>query len=163
MADYTTEVFTDTDDDSLEVTFHASNGSLDLDGEEGISAWNFDVDETLRLAKFLVEQVNTLTPEPLVSEVQDKPRRLAVETHGSSARESFNLTALQAAKELGLSVTFRYSKSDTSPIETRSLAEVESFVETSKEHTVVFGYDEDREDVRSFRVDRIKGFVTVTD
>lgn len=161
---YTTEVFTDIEDDSLEVAFHDSNGTLDFDGEEGISAWSFDTDESLRIAKFLVERFNTLTPLPLVNEVQAKPARsLAVEVHGSSARESFNLTAFQAAKELGLGVKFNYSKGNVGSIEPRDLAEVEKVELTSKNHTIVVGYDEDREDPRTFRVDWIKGFVTVTD
>lgn len=155
-------IFTDSADDDLHVSFSDQTGTLELSGN-GVSSFEFDAEATLDFAKWLVNQVNTLTPEPLVEAISTEPRALAVETHGDSARESFNLTAFQAAKELGLGVKFRYSKSNTGSIETRDMAEVEEVKTTSKGHVIVHGYDEDREDPRTFRVDWIKGFVEVTD
>lgn len=152
----------DTSNDELELTFNPTTGSLEVEGC-GVSSFQFDAEKSLDLVKWLVDQVNTLTPMPLVDEVKDEPRALGVDVHGSTARESFNLTAFQAAKELGLSVKFNYSKSNTGPIEPRDLFDVQKVETTSKGHVIVNGYDEDREEPRTFRVDWIKGFVEVTD
>lgn len=154
--------FIDTSSDELDLSFNGTTGSLEVDGC-GVSSFQFDAETSLDLAKWLVDQINTLTPLPLVDEIKDEPRTLGVDAGGSSARESFNLTAFQAAKELGLSVKFNYSKGNTGSIEPRDLAEVEKVETTSKGHLIVNGYDEDREEPRTFRVDWIKGFVEVTD
>lgn len=151
-----TESFFDTDGDEFVGVFDTETGRVTFN--EFII---FDEETTLEFAQFLVRSVNSLTPEPMVEAAN--PRQLAVEVTGSTARESFNLTAFQAAKELGLSVEFKYSKGNVGGIETRTLAEIDSVHETAKGHTVVTGYDEDREDPRMFRVDWVKGFVTVTD
>lgn len=73
---------------------------------------------------------------------------------------SFNEALLRVASAHNRTVAFRYSKGDNLPIESRAL--VPSAVHTSKADQVVFsGFDPDRGAVRAFRVDRIKGDVTV--
>jgi predicted DNA-binding transcriptional regulator YafY len=74
---------------------------------------------------------------------------------------AWNLSAAQAAAKLGLALNFRYSKTNESPIETRRLV-VENVIETTNGSYLVIGHDPDRDDdTRSFRIDRIKGFVSV--
>lgn len=152
--------FEDNSGDALVITFDSNDGAIDFYGN-GISTFEFDGDTSLKIAKFIVEKINSLTPEPLVDEVTYSAPQPVVNT-GGDARSNWNLTALSAAKELGLGVEFRYSKLNTGPIEARTLAEIDSVHETEKGHTVVLGYDEDREEVRNFRLDWIKGLVQVT-
>ena len=56
-------------------------------------------------------------------------------------------------------VTFRYAKGDGKVIETRTL--IPSDVKTVTDHDTFTGYDPDRDDVRAYRTDRIKGQVNV--
>lgn len=155
MAFNTPETFADADGDELEIMFDPTDGTLRLAINESDDVVMFDVETGSDLVKFLVEQFNSLAPMPLVSDV------LPIATGAEDPRENWNATALAAAEELGLSVKFNYSKSDNAPIEPRGLAEVWE-VDEVKGNLLVTGADEDRSgDVRSFRVDRIKGYVTV--
>jgi predicted DNA-binding transcriptional regulator YafY len=56
-------------------------------------------------------------------------------------------------------VTFRYAKGDGKNIEQRSL--VPADVKAVNGHATFTGYDPDRDDVRAYRTDRIKGQVAV--
>lgn len=73
-----------------------------------------------------------------------------------------NEALIRVAAAHDLYVTFSYSKSDTSPIEFRRL-KPES-IKASNDGNVLFtGHDPFRDDsIRSFRVDRIKGFIKVS-
>lgn len=73
---------------------------------------------------------------------------------------SFNEGMLRLAAVHGRTVEFRYSKSATSPVETRTFVP-ESVYVTRNGDTVVVGPDPDREGVRSFRLDRILGDVVI--
>lgn len=73
---------------------------------------------------------------------------------------SFNEGVLRVASVHDKQVTFRYAKGGGSVIETRVLKPAE--VKTVKDHKVVVGFDPDRDEVRSYRLDRIKGDVAVT-
>lgn len=70
---------------------------------------------------------------------------------------SFNEGILRLAQIHDRTVEFRYEKSATKPIEARSL-KPESILYGPDGMSFV-GYDPDREAVRSFRVDRIRGDV----
>lgn len=71
---------------------------------------------------------------------------------------SFNEAILRLAQIHEKVVEFRYEKGKNMPIETRRLKPTS--ITESKEHAMIFvGYDPDRDDTRSFRVDRIKGEV----
>lgn len=73
---------------------------------------------------------------------------------------SFNEGILRLAAVHGRKVEFRYAKSDSAPVEARSFVP-ESVYETRDGNTVVVGPDEDRGGIRGFRLDRIKGDVSV--
>ncbi len=69
---------------------------------------------------------------------------------------SFNEGILRLAAIHDKTVEFRYAKGDGKIIETRAL-KPESVTVTKNGHTTFVGYDPDREEPRSYRVDRIKG------
>lgn len=156
----TSKSFVDEAGDELALTFCQQTGGVQFDGYS-VSDFDFSGETTQQITEWLVAQLNTLTPEPLVEAAQ--ARSVATVTTEDNARANWNATAFQAAKELGLGVEFKYSKGNTGGIETRTLAEVDEVRETAKGHTVVVGYDEDREDPRMFRVDWVKGYVKVND
>lgn len=71
---------------------------------------------------------------------------------------SFNEGVLRLAGAHDRVVEFRYAKSDTAPIETRRF--IPEAVYTSRQGAlIVVGPDSDRDDYRSYRLDRIKGDV----
>lgn len=74
---------------------------------------------------------------------------------------TFNEGVLRLAAVHGRVAEFRYAKSDGSPIEARSF--VPEAVHTTREgNVVVLGPDEDRGGAyRSYRLDRIKGEVSI--
>ena len=74
---------------------------------------------------------------------------------------SFNEGVLRLAAVHGRKVEFRYAKSDTAPIEHRSF--IPEHVNTTREgNVVVLGPDDDRDGaIRSYRIDRIKGEVSI--
>ena len=71
---------------------------------------------------------------------------------------SFNEGLLRLAAVHGKFVQFRYAKSETAPIETREFVPSAVYV-TRDGNTVVAGEDNDRDAVRAYRLDRIKGEV----
>lgn len=72
---------------------------------------------------------------------------------------SLNEALIRVAAVNGVHVTFRYAKSNTSPIEVRTF--VPQSVRNVGDHVTFVGQDEDRVALRSFRSDRIKGTVQV--
>lgn len=83
--------------------------------------------------------------------------------HLSDARASdisFNEAILRVAAVHARKVRFRYSKSPTAPIEDREFVP-EGVYETRDGNVVIVGQDDDREGIRSYRLDRIKGEVTL--
>jgi predicted DNA-binding transcriptional regulator YafY len=72
---------------------------------------------------------------------------------------SFNEAILRVAVIHERVVEFRYEKGPDQPIEHRRF-KPESIKQT-KEHMSFVGYDEDREALRTFRVDRIKRDVRI--
>jgi len=74
---------------------------------------------------------------------------------------TFNEGVLRLAAVHGRVAEFRYAKSDSAPIEHRSFVP-ESVYTTRDGHVVIVGPDEDREgQYRSYRLDRIKGEVSI--
>jgi predicted DNA-binding transcriptional regulator YafY len=72
---------------------------------------------------------------------------------------SFNEAILRVATVHEREVEFRYEKSPSAPIETRRFTP--ESIQQSKDGMSFRGYDSDREGVRTFRVDRIKGDVRI--
>jgi predicted DNA-binding transcriptional regulator YafY len=73
---------------------------------------------------------------------------------------SFNEAILRVATIHNREVEFRYEKSAKAPIETRRFTPVQ-VTETLDKHMTFNGFDSDREALRTFRVDRIKGDVRI--
>lgn len=72
---------------------------------------------------------------------------------------SFNEGLMRLAAVHKVQVSFRYAKGDGAMIETRTV--VPSDVKTVGDHVTFTGYDPDREQMRAYRLDRIKGVVGV--
>ena len=73
---------------------------------------------------------------------------------------SYNEGKLRLALIHEKEATFRYAKTDDAPIETRTF--VPTSVNLTKDGaSTVVGHDEDRGATRSFRLDRIKGEVSI--
>jgi predicted DNA-binding transcriptional regulator YafY len=72
---------------------------------------------------------------------------------------SFNEALLRLAAVHHKPVTFRYAKGKGDTIEQRRL--IPSDVKSVSNHVTFTGYDPDRENVRAYRTDRIKGQVSV--
>ena len=70
-----------------------------------------------------------------------------------------NEALIAVAIEHGLTIGFRYAKGDGSIIETRELQP--EVIQEGKAGKIVVGHDPDRDDVRAYRFDRIKGNVDV--
>jgi predicted DNA-binding transcriptional regulator YafY len=76
---------------------------------------------------------------------------------------TFNEGLLRLAAVHHKPVTFRYAKGKGDVIETRTLipSDVKNITEGGVTHATFTGYDPDREEVRAYRADRIKGTVNV--
>lgn len=73
---------------------------------------------------------------------------------------SFNEALLRLGAVHARKVHFRYAKTDTAPIEEREFVP-EGVYETRDGNIVVVGQDDDRDGIRSYRLDRIKGEVSI--
>lgn len=73
---------------------------------------------------------------------------------------TFNEALLRLAAVHGRLVRFRYAKTNTAPIEDRQFVP-EGVYSTRDGNVVIVGQDDDREGTRSYRLDRIKGEVTL--
>lgn len=73
---------------------------------------------------------------------------------------SFNEAILRVAAVHGRKVHFRYAKTHTAPIEEREFVP-EGVYESRDGNVVIVGQDDDRDGIRSYRLDRIKGEVTL--
>lgn len=71
---------------------------------------------------------------------------------------SFNEGVMRLAQIHGKTVEFRYEKGKDKPIEARVLKPTSITISENGDMSFV-GYDPDRDDTRSFRVDRIRGEV----
>jgi predicted DNA-binding transcriptional regulator YafY len=124
----------------VEVNFDKDDTSLPIQivGDEWITK-----DEALAAAEAVVSTLGGKVPQVEVN-----------------ANESLNVTMIRVAQAYEKPITFRYAKGKTGrTIEQRSLVphEVKSF----GDHLTVVGFDPDRDEVRAYRVDRIKGNVQV--
>lgn len=72
---------------------------------------------------------------------------------------SFNEALFRLAAAHGKTVEFRYAKGKGKVIETRTLKP--EAVNQVGDHLTFQGYDPDRDDVRAYRLDRVKGEVTI--
>ena len=142
--------FTDRYDDVLEVSAAAGNIYVQQpdphlhEGYDKINEWDFSRETAVELANTILK---------LVGE-DDKSTQVV---HAASI--SFNEGVLRLAAIHKKTVEFRYVKDNAKPPETRRF--VPSSVTGSGNNLRFTGWDEDREAVRAFRLDRIKGTVGV--
>ena len=142
--------FRDEADDTLSV-HRFSDGGLNIEMEDSndgrvIEIW-LEPEDTQRLVKHIA-------PTKVVDPVT------IWEGSEGHEREAWNRIALEAAAGLGLRAEFSYAKGDGSVIE-RRLVNVTK-LDRDHAHPLVVGYDDYRNnEYRAFRLDRIKGFVTV--
>lgn len=127
---------TDKYGDTLEITAEAEDGSFDIECREDDQRTLICItsEQGLQLAKILA-------PGTYVARVENDP----------------NTALLTVAKQHGLTASFRYQKKSSGNIEARRVVP-EEFI---KDGTIVVGYDPDREEYRTFRLDRIIGAVSV--
>lgn len=72
---------------------------------------------------------------------------------------SFNEGLMRLAAVHGKTVTFRYAKGDGKVIELRTLTP--ESVKSVGGHVTFTGYDPDRDEPRAYRIDRMKGEVSI--
>ncbi len=148
--------FSDNYGDSLVLTF--SPKTVDFEAVESghISALEFSNEEVERIAHALLEGIGEAGRPPL----QTDPTTLFSGESGSE-RFEWNRAAAIAASKLGLGIEFKYTKSESAPVEPRTLTRVNDVIETKDGNWVVLGHSDERDDERSFRLDRIVSFVKV--
>lgn len=121
--------------------------SPDGDGDYAVtsSAHNFYVaeDEAADVARALAVAAGSPNGDPVVL----------------ASSVSFNEALMRLAAAHDRTVTFRYAKGGGTVIEQRVLKP--QSVQTVGDHVTFIGHDPDRDDVRAYRVDRIKGEVSV--
>lgn len=100
-------------------------------------------EDAIKIAKAILEN-ESVEPPPLVVKASEV---------------SFNEGLLRLAAAHERQVTFRYAKGDGKTIETRTLVPQE--VREVKGNLIFLGHDPDRNDIRAYRVDRMKGEVQV--
>lgn len=77
-------------------------------------------------------------------------------TEGTNARDiSFNEGLIRLAAIHKREISFRYAKGDGTILETRTV--IPSKVRAVEDHLTFTGHDVDRDDVRAYRLDRIRG------
>lgn len=91
-------------------------------------------------------------------DVTVNPRTVAY-ANGVDPDASLNEQLLQVAINNDVEVEFAYAKGNGSVIEPRRLNPEK--LDTVKGHKIVTGFDPDRDDIRAYRLDRIKGTVAV--
>lgn len=111
---------------------------LETDGE----AW-LNKEDALAVVNAVLKQ---LEPNEPVESVQ--------------ADGSLGETLLAAAIKFGCTTYFGYAKGNGNTIEQRKLTPYE--IREVPGGKIVFGYDPDREDVRAYRLDRIKGGIALS-
>lgn len=99
-------------------------------------------------------------PEDILWYFEDEARALAAAILACLDSPSVEKTLAQAAEDSEL-VRFIYCKSEKSEPEVRTLRPSEVY-ESQTHDKLVIGYDEDRDDVRVFRLDRIRGASVVS-
>lgn len=133
--------FIDRSGDPLNVEVADHGVSLENPNDRALWEWYFTPDQALQVADAIYEAAGRT------------PRVYAADIDANEA-------LLRIAGIHALTVTFRYAKGVGQPVETRSF--VPERVQVSKDGDVSFvGPDPDRGGYRTFRVDRIKGKVTI--
>lgn len=125
----------------------------DVDGY-GLMAFNEDE----------VEALQTLAPDEIISSRwEDFPiltlPSIFTEPTPDEKRTGWNIDLLNLAAEYERPVTFKYQKDGAEDFVVRTLIPQE-ILTTRSGNLAVVGEDEDRDEIRSFRIDRIVGFVS---
>lgn len=148
--------FTDRYGDSIDIQIYET--VVDFSGYSGRehTSHEFSRDQANDIARFILGE-----PEVADAKAPVDPVSLFSGESGSE-REEWNRVAALAAHKLGLGLSFRYTKTDTAPVETRTLTKVTDVVKSPKGHFLVIGHSDERDDARSFRIDRIVSYAQVS-
>jgi predicted DNA-binding transcriptional regulator YafY len=132
---------------------HAATGSLDLNGDRDVSSFQFQEAQT--------DGVRALRSacNEFLGDAAEHPQSVKLDGVPLASQISFNEGLLRLAAVHSKTVTFRYAKGDGAVIETRTLQPTE--VKEVAGHVTFTGYDPDRDEPRAYRVDRMKGEVSV--
>lgn len=135
--------FSDDSGDTLEIV-RDGDGDLWIDVTEDttVASVVFPPDEAVKVADAIYEAAGS-TPS----------------TGVKASDISLNEGLLRLAATHNVPATFRYVKSPSAPVEHRSF--IPAKVQSKGDHVTFTGYDEDRDAIRAFRSDRIKGKVSL--
>lgn len=137
--------FTDAFGDTLDV--HVTGGKVFLDfsvaASDGSEDYAFDPDDAASLADAIYAAAGKSAPNDAVR----------------ASEVPLNEALIRVAAAHNAHIRFRYAKGPSAPVETREFAPVS--VKVLPDHVTFVGFDSDRNAMRSFRSDRIKGQVEV--
>lgn len=106
--------------------------------------------------------MSTLIEEPGVGKRLETTDPTLIWVADGDERETWNLIAAKTASALGLDIEFAYAKGENQAIIEPERSILNPFVDDDGEHVLVIGRDPDRSgEYRSYRLDRIKGYVKV--
>ena len=142
------EVMLDLEDDNLPIKVRA-----DAD-----YAW-LNKGEAYAVAQAILAGLKRVGFTPPAQPTEATPATVHAEE--GDERTSWNKHAFEAAAKLDLGVRFSYAKGDGNVIEQRQMRP-HDMADSREGHTLVTGYDLDRDEPRVFRLDRVKGYVEVT-
>jgi len=154
------KTFEDSYDDTLRIHGDTEwGGSVYFEGSEGGAEvdLSFDTIKAIEIADFIYANVGQ-TPPPATPTAADTTEAFA--ELPADPREKWNVAAVLTAQECGLPIKFRYAATDSAPIQERTV-QSPTLLRSAKGDLFVNGTDPDRDDDRSFRLDRMKGFVSV--
>lgn len=150
------QTFTDRYDDDLEVQVFDAVVEFEAYNGHSLVTLEFDRDTADEIASFISRE-----PEVAEAKAPVDPVTLFSGESGNE-RYEWNRVAALAAMKLGLSLEFKYTKSESSPVESRKLAKVTDVVQSSEGHYLIIGHSDERDDARSFRVDRMVSYAHTT-
>lgn len=152
--------FTDRYDDSLEILIY--DNVVDFDGSVGneTTSFEFSREDAREIAQFILSGDEPDVAQAKAPVAVDPVTLFSGET--GNERFEWNRVAAICAQKLGLPLSFKYTKTDKSPVENRSLTRVSDVLQSSEGHYLVIGHSDERDDARSFRIDRMVSYASVS-
>lgn len=155
--------FTDRYDDELEILIY--DNVVDFDGTVGgeNTSFEFSREDAREIARFILGEDGEDDPDVAQAKAPVAVDPVTLFT-GESGNERFewNRVAALSAHKLGLPLSFKYTKTDTAPVENRTLTRVSDVIQSSEGHYLVIGHSDERDDARSFRIDRMVSYASVS-
>lgn len=151
--------FTDRYSDDLEIIIYEN--VVDFDATVGGQnvALEFTREEARQIADFIIGEDEPEVAQAKAPVAVDPVTLFSGET--GNERFEWNRVASITAQKLGLPLSFRYTKSDKAPVEIRTLTQVTDVLQSSEGHYIVIGHSDERDDARSFRIDRMVSYAWI--